>query len=131
LVAEIRFHQRDFFYEVREWQRGHGRSNGRISQPPTMQNKLSPALKRLAASISTFAETLTRDEDKIELTSAADRCLATADSLTSWLEQDIEEAVYWVEAAGRNRQQTKLICTPIEVGAVLRDELFNQAGTAI
>jgi ATP-dependent DNA helicase DinG len=54
-----------------------------------------------------------------------------ADQLDRWLKQAVPEAVYWIETGGRDGQRTNLVCAPIEVGGVLRDELFNKTKTVI
>jgi len=131
MVAELRFRQRDFFFGLREWQQENGTSNGRVRIIPPIQNDLSPLLRQLAASISVYAATLKSDEHRIELTAASERCVALAETLNSWLKQTIEEAVYWIEIGGRQQQRTSLVCAPIEVGPVLRSELFDRVSTVI
>jgi ATP-dependent DNA helicase DinG len=39
--------------------------------------------------------------------------------------------VYWVETTDRARQNIKLVCAPIDLAPILRDELFNKVPTAI
>ena len=43
----------------------------------------------------------------------------------------MDDSVYWIETGGRQGRLTKLVCAPIEVGPLLRDELFNQVPTVI
>lgn len=130
-VAELRHMQRSFFHELREWQSQYGNANGRIRILPPLENELSPALKQLAAAISIHARKLVKEEEQVELTAASERCVGLADSLESWMRQTAENSVYWLEISGRNRQRTKLVCAPVDVGPMLRDELFNQVKTAI
>ncbi|GAB4134760.1 MAG: helicase C-terminal domain-containing protein [Planctomycetaceae bacterium] len=131
LVAEIRFRQADLFFALRNQHELAGKTTQRIRTLPNIENDVSPLLRRLAASISAFAKTLEPDEERVELTAAADRCVGLASSLESWLTQSMEDAAYWVELTGRRRQSTKLVSAPIDVGPVLRDELFNQVKTVI
>ena len=120
-----------FFAEITRWHEAHGSANGRVRQRPPVENTVSPGLSDLALEIRSYAKKLKSDEEKIELTAAADRCTALADDLESWLNQRIDDAVYWIEFGGRRRQFTKFVCTPIDVGPVLRDELFNQVDTVV
>ncbi|MCH8829408.1 MAG: helicase, partial [Planctomycetes bacterium] len=131
LVAEIRFRQQDLFYGLREWQQLRGSSNGRVRQPPGVADEVSPQLRRLAAKISVYAKTIEADEERIELTSASEKCILLAVALESWLSQSAEDSAYWIEISGRKQQRTKLVSAPIDVGPVLRDELFNQVKTVI
>lgn len=131
LVSDLRIRLRDFFFATNDWQRDHGASNGRVRELPPLRDDVTPGLYELASAMGQAADRLDSDEERIELTSAAERCQLLAGGLTSWLGQKIEEAVYWLEQTGRRRNQTALSCAPVEVGAVLRDELFNQIPTVI
>ncbi len=131
MVHELRFQQRDLFDDVREWQERHGSSNGRLREPPEVNNPVSPTLAKLGQSIRDYAKDLKREEEAIELTAQADRCQAIAGMLKSWLTQSEPHCVYWVEATDRARQNVKLVCAPIDLGPILREELFNQIPTAV
>lgn len=131
LVAEIRFQQRDLFYDLRSRLDTSGASNGRLRQLPVAENQVSPLLSRLAFSILRFAEPLENEEEKVELTAAAEKCMFLAQSLDTWMNQSLADAAYWIEISGRQRQSTKLVSAPIDVGPVLRDELFNKVKTVI
>ena len=92
---------------------------------------MSPHLNRLGAAIACFADDLDKEEERVELASAAERCISLALSLDSWLNQSMPDSVYWTELAGKTRQRMKLVCCPIEVGPILRDELFNRVDSVI
>jgi len=131
LVAEIRHQQRDFFYGICRWREDHGATNGRIRQPPDVHVDLAGSLMELAGQLSTHAPKVDREEQRIELVAAADRCLALSGSLSSWTKQSLEDAVYWVEQSGRQGQKLELVCAPVEVAPVLREELFNRVNSVI
>ena len=131
IVTRLRFISRDFFAGLSGWLRSDAARNGRVRKPLSLANPLSPELRKLAAVISIAAEKLDKDEDKIELTAASARCVSLADALEAWMLQSLDDAVYWIEVSGRQKQRFKLICAPIEVGSVLRKELFDQVETAI
>ena len=131
LVQEIRYRQKDFFYAVREWQRAHGTSNGRVRVPPSIADVISPELRNLAGELSQFAKTIKDDTQRIELTAAAERCLMLSMSAETWLNQAQDDSCYWIESTEGHRQNTKLLSSPIDVSSVLRDELFNQVKTAV
>ena len=131
LVDRIRFLAHDLFDAVLESQHSHASKNGRFRKPVEIRNDVSPALKDLASRILQLSTSIPSDEERIEFTSAAERCSGLADSLNSWLQQSIEDAVYWIEATGQNQKRIKLISAPIDVGPVLRDELFNKVSTVV
>ena len=131
LVDRLRHIARDLFESVRELQQTAAGKNGRFRSPLDLQNDVSPALKELASYINQIGNLIVSDEERIEFTSGAVRCSGLADTLNSWLQQTLEDAVYWLETSGQNQQRIKLISAPIDVGPVLREELFNKINTVI
>ena len=131
LVDRARFLSRDLFDELRSWRTSTGSKNGRLRLPLKVLNEVSPTLKELAAKIVELATPIERDEIRIEYTAAADRCVGLANSLNSWLQQATAEAVYWIETSGPQQQRIRLVSAPVDVGPVLRDELFARVNTVI
>jgi ATP-dependent DNA helicase DinG len=131
LVQNVRILAQDLFDSIRRWQAMHCQENGRVHAPPEVPIDLGKPLLGLAASIELFAKQIEKEEERIELTSAAKRCALLAQSLDTWLHQRIKEAVYWIETSGRHQERTSLCCSPVEIGNVLREELFNEVPTVI
>jgi len=131
LVTELRFRTTDFFYEVEQWLKHNAPENGRVKQIPNLVNTLSPELRQLSSMLGRHGDSLEKEEERVELESAADRCYALAVALESWLEQTAEDSVYWVERSGRRKDRIKLASSPINVGPVLRKELFEPIDTVI
>jgi len=131
LVQNLRSMSQDLFDAVRHWQSMHCRENGRVDAPPQIQIDLGKPLLGLAQSIELFAQGIKKEEEAIELTAAARRCSALSAALDTWLTQRIKEAVYWIETSGRHQERTSLCCSPVEIGPVLRDELFNEVPTVV
>ncbi|MEK6259232.1 MAG: helicase C-terminal domain-containing protein [Planctomycetota bacterium] len=131
LVDRIRFLGRDLFDALREYQRTSGSKNGRLRKPSGIENEVSPALKELAALLVALSKPIERDEFRIEYTAAAERCVGLANSLNSWLQQTAADSVYWLEVSGPQQQRVRMVSAPVDVGPVLRDELFSKVKTAI
>lgn len=131
IVAEVRHRARDFFWGIRDWQQRHGSPNGRMRGLVPLKNDVSPLLNDLALAIERHAQKLQRDEDKIELTAARDRCQSLGASIDVWVNQRQADSVYWIEVSGRKQQNVKLVCAPIEVGQILREELFQKVSTVV
>ena len=132
LVDRARFLGRDLFDALREYQRTSGSKNGRLRKPSDIENEVSPALKELAALLVALSKPIQRDEVRIEYTAAAERCVGLANSLNSWLQQTAADSVYWLELTGPPHQQrVRMVSAPVDVGPVLRDELFSKVKTAI
>lgn len=131
-VMRLRFMAEDLFDHLLEWQANQGLANRRIRKLPPIENNVTHEMKLLSAQISEYAFRLNSEEEKVELQAAAERCSALGDGLHSWLtQQEDADSVYWVEASRGRNQRVKLVNAPVDVGPVLRDELFNQAETVI
>ncbi|MFN9825627.1 MAG: ATP-dependent DNA helicase, partial [Planctomyces sp.] len=131
LNQEARIQSTIWFSELQAWTRTNCRPNGRLNHPVSIPNKLSPALEQLSLEIREKAEKQVSESSHVELTAAADRCQILASQLNSWATQSIERSVYWVEATGKLQQRLTLASAPIEVGGILRDELYNKIPSVI
>ncbi|TWU12064.1 putative ATP-dependent helicase DinG [Symmachiella macrocystis] len=131
LVVHLRHVVGDFFDALKDWLRLHGSSNGRLRTPPDVINEVNGPLRELAGSIAVHAEKLKREEEKVELTAAANRCVTLADGLSNWLHQTMPDSVYWTEYISGRRERVTLYCAPIEVAATLQKELFDKTPTVI
>jgi ATP-dependent DNA helicase DinG len=131
LVDSTRHAGRDLFEEIHDWTRRKASSNGRLRQPPPLPNEVSPLLNELAATLTRLATDQETDEEKIEYAAAADRCAGFAQTLTGWMEQRIEGSVYWLEATGKRQERIELNSSPVDVGPILAEELFNSVKSAI
>ncbi len=123
----------DFFGGVADQARRRGSANGRLRTPVDVADSLGEELRKLATTIGREAEAIEDDDDaRGELSSASDKCEALAAGVTDWLEQRREDSVYWVEnqqSGGRDRMT--LACAPIDVGPILRRDLFDRVPTCI
>lgn len=131
LAVNTRLQAAEFFDHLLQWRQQSGPSNGRIPEPPSVLNSLTPELNRLSTLLSRHAAGLKDEGNRTELQAAADRCRAIGLALNSWMNQNLTDSVYWMETFGRNKDQVKLNCAPIDVGPVLRDELFNAVPSVI
>jgi ATP-dependent DNA helicase DinG len=130
-VMRVRHLCRDFFLAVGDWSQRFGRNNGRLDRKVDVENILSAALAELARMIEVQAERVSAEGDKVELRAAATRCNGLADGLNSWCQQRAEDAVYWIERSGAQKQSLVLMSAPVEVGPILREQLFNKVSSVI
>ncbi len=131
LVARLYHLENEFFLSVAHHLKIDGNSNGRVRTPVGIGNAVSPELNHLAGMIGEFAENIEKEEERIELKASADRLYVISNSITNWLEQSLEDAVYWGEVTQGRQQRVKLVSSPVEIGTVLRAELFNQIPSVI
>lgn len=130
-VEAARFAAERFFGDIRSWLARQPRPSSRVRAPFLVPDTVSEELKKLATALQTIADRLSAEEEKIEVSSAAARCLGLALGLKQWLGQELEDQVYWVEASGEQGQRLTLASAPIEVGPALRQQLYGQVPSVI
>ncbi|HBO43298.1 MAG TPA: helicase [Planctomycetaceae bacterium] len=131
-VVDVRHRADDFFDDVAAWLESQRTGNGRVRQPGIVENRLSPGLAALAGQLRRAARGVTEPEQRQDLTAAAERLAALGKGIEDWRSQKLEEAVYWVEVTRRRQwRRVNLSAAPIDVGPILRDELYNKVRTVI
>jgi ATP-dependent DNA helicase DinG len=129
-VEETRFAADRFFAEILGWHARQERGTGRVRSPHIVLDSVSEELSKLASALTRLADARKAEEEKIELTAAADRCLGLAGSVKQWLGQELEGQVYWVEVTGE-RKRIALASAPIEVGPTLQQQLYAKVPTVV
>jgi ATP-dependent DNA helicase DinG len=130
-VDEVRFAADRFFADVLAWHLRQPRGTGRVRTPQIVPDGVSEELTKLASALTQIAGQREAEEEKIELTAAAGRCLAQATTIKQWLAQELEGQVYWVEVSSEGRQRVTLASAPIEVGPALREQLYEKVPTVV
>ena len=130
-VQQVRVVARDLFDDMVVWRTSEGGSNGRMRRPVAWPDTVCEELKKLATSIGQGADRIKGEEQRVELVSAQDRCTALAASLDAWQKQSQDDSVYWVEATEGARPRVNLACAPLDVGPVLRRDLFGRVDTCV
>ncbi|MEX0824821.1 MAG: helicase C-terminal domain-containing protein [Pirellulaceae bacterium] len=126
-VDRCRFAATELFADLLDWWESAGSRNGRVKQPRVVKNGVSELLESLAGRLQHFGNGLDNESDAKDFQSAHDRMLVLSGSLRSWIDQSMENAVYWMErfATRRGMDRVSLAAAPIDVGATLREELFQ------
>jgi ATP-dependent DNA helicase DinG len=128
-VSEAERAADQLFESLVQYQQSVGRDNGRIDDANVVANPLSEALQDLSVQLSRLKDQVKNEADKFELNAYINRCEAIAASATALIEQTQTDCVYWLESSrsGRSRR-VKLSCSPIDVGPLLKDRLFEATG---
>ncbi|NLF67980.1 MAG: helicase [Candidatus Anammoximicrobium sp.] len=123
----------DFFRDIHNWLQEQTEKNGRVHTPGIVGNSLSPALIGLAAMLRQRSDDVEDEAQRLEFVSACERLITLANELEVWRTHAIPEAVYWIEAtqSRRGRPQIRLEAAPIDIGSVLRQELFEPIHSVI
>ncbi len=141
-VNKVRFLMEEFFQSVLYWRENYIREMGgrrqhqsvstiRIREPDIVQDILSDELEKLSIRINEVSEKIKRDEEKIELTAAGVRALELSQNIRDWLKQNLKHQVYWTEIAGSKKPRVNLASAPIEVGRILKKNLYEVVPTVV
>jgi ATP-dependent DNA helicase DinG len=102
--------------------------SGRVTAPDAFPNELSPVLGDLATRLKLLRERAVDESLQFDLGSASERFMNLAAETELFLSQGLEGCVYWVDrgkpAYGSKRPSITLSCATIDVGPVLRSNLF-------
>jgi ATP-dependent DNA helicase DinG len=132
LTQQARGTATEFFAALRDWQQGRKEPNGRVRVPPPLLNQVSAPLRQLAQGVLDVAATIDEEEERIELTAAAERTTGLATAVDTWMVQGIDDAVYWIESVhGPRRVGTRLVSSPVDVAPILRESLFQAVPSVI
>jgi ATP-dependent DNA helicase DinG len=121
-----------FFQAVRNWMDRQGpRATGRVREAGIVPDLLSEELTKLASQLTRCSQLLKSAEEKIEVTSAAERAAGLSASLVQWLEQGLEGQVYWVETRGERQSRIVLASAPVDIGPAMKKALYSKCPTVI
>lgn len=130
-VETCRRAARAFFDALAEWQAEHGRPNGRLREPPPVENAVTPTLRALATALKRLADEVRDIEQTAELAGYAGRAMDLAASTGTVLEQGSAGQVYWLEVTGQHPRRVALVSAPVSVAADLREDLFGKTRSVV
>jgi ATP-dependent DNA helicase DinG len=130
----VELHERmdDFFEGCVQWQQSAGRANGRIHEANIVQNTLSPKLRDLALHMKAMLPGLEKEEEISEVSSGAEKVTLLSQTLDAVIGQTMEDAVYWMDTAGRSQQRkVSLHAAPINIAEGLKRHLFGEVKSVV
>lgn len=139
LTSKCFFKAEEFFHDVQTWIETQdnvdsGRSRTiRVHSPGIVTNDLSPALDELAKRLKHIANSVTDETQRQDFIANHDRLVTLSSSVESWRQQDNSQSVYWIESFQRRRgyPTIELVASPIDVGPILREELFDKTESVV
>ena len=130
-VMRCRDRAATFFESVLAWHAEH-KGNGRVRETRIVDNDLTPMLASLGKQIRSTGQRIDDESKKMDYISAGNRLELLADLIDGWLLQRDQSSVYWIESeTNRRRPRVALEAAPIEVGPILREELFGKVSSVI
>ncbi|TAE90237.1 MAG: ATP-dependent DNA helicase [Verrucomicrobia bacterium] len=131
-VENLLYRADDFFEQVGEQVKfGEYSREFRVRRPGLVENTLAEPLRELWSEIDALAESVENDTSKAELGDAARKLREVHATVQTFLDQQQEGNVYWVERGGREEIQYSLHAAPVEVASVLNRLLFAPEKTCI
>lgn len=136
-VQKTRRAAEDFFESVLRWRRARPSSGPRqseslrVREPGIVPDGVSAEFLALSKVVGRIAENVKSDEEQIELDAAAQRCQDLGERIQAWLGQKLPGQVYWIEGTGERHARFSLSSAPIEVGPLLREQVFGRIPSVI
>jgi ATP-dependent DNA helicase DinG len=128
-VAEARKASDKFFNEASDWL---GKDPiRRVRSPDFIEDSLSAPLNDLRGSLKDRAKRSRSKEEEIDLKYYMTRVEGLLDILSVFMEQKMEDYVYWSEVSGKRFRRTALDCAPINIAPTLEDMLFSRVDTVV
>lgn len=123
----------EFFARLCHWYDVQADGNGRLREPDQFPNLLGPGLRALARQLRTLADEVDDPSDQRDLRSYQQRLVGLQQGLDAWTRQTLPQSVYWVEVARRGGRSPRvaLSAAPIDVGPILREQLFDKVPTVV
>lgn len=127
-LSEVALH---FFGEVAD-RVPRASSTVRIAPEHPVSDTLSGPMADLALMLRRLRERTEREEDRLELNAYAERAQTIALETNAWCEQSLPGCAYWAEVkrSGPGERAT-IACSPVEVGPILRENLFSIDGSVV
>ena len=125
-VAVVRQAVESFFKYVLE---EYGRKNRvlRFYKPVSIDNSIYIPLKELCDRLKTLEGLLTSEEERVEVTAAANRCMEFNNTITAFLNQHLEGYVYWLEITEKKRHSRIVLQgVPVNAAEELQEQVFSK-----
>jgi len=89
-------------------------------------------MKELHESLKNFEEMVQSEEDRVEITSAANRCMEFNYAIPAFLNQHLDEYVYWLEITEKKRfNRVVLQGVPVNAAEELQEQVFSKIGRVV
>ena len=104
----------------------------RIYKPIAIDNAIYFPMKELYESLKNFEGMVQSEEDRIEITAAANRCMEFNNSIPAFLNQDLDGYVYWLEINEKKKfSRIVLQGVPINAAEELQEQVFSKIGRVV
>jgi ATP-dependent DNA helicase DinG len=99
----------------------------RFYKPPMLNNSIYVPLEALREGLKSLEAGLQTEEDRVDVSAAAERCFEFNNSLSAILNQHMRGYVYWIEIVPKKRfARVVLRGVPIHVAEELQEQVFDK-----
>jgi ATP-dependent DNA helicase DinG len=120
-------HAADVFYTQLLEEYGKNDRVLRFYKPPVLDNGVYVPLEALREALKSLEGGLNSEEDRVDVSSAAERCFEFNNALSAILNQHMPGYVYWLTITPRKRfHRVVLRGVPIHVAEELHAQVFNK-----
>jgi ATP-dependent DNA helicase DinG len=126
IVALVTKESRKFFSQVNKWYQQTKDETAGKCYKNFVEDNLTGHLKNLHAELTALAKICRDVDEKFEIMRLIDRCSALAQDLNSFLTQQQDDFVYWVEPPASASGATRLRSAPLNVGPNVKSCLFDK-----
>jgi ATP-dependent DNA helicase DinG len=131
IVALITKESKKFFSRVNKWfEQTKDETSGRCYKN-FVEDNLTGHLKNLHAELAALAKISKDADEKFEIMRLTDRCSALSQDLNSFLTNQQNDFVYWVEPPASASGATRLRSAPLNVGPNVKSCLFDKYESVI
>jgi len=120
-----------YFRDLSEWHASQPKWNGRLHEPPPVEQPVTATLVELRDRLREVREGVEDAEDRSELDALIQRCRDVGRSVDDWHRQADDGWVHWINVATRPRKRVTLSARPIDVGPALKASLFDAVDSAV
>ncbi len=121
----------EFFEQVAQKAEFRKGREFRVRQPDFVNDCLSNPLAKLQKLVVECVRTVEDEQTKTELQDLGRRIRDARVSIATFLKQESDEYVYWVEQSGKTQKFHSLNAAPVDVAAHLRALLFRDNHTCV
>ncbi len=99
----------------------------RLYKPIAIDNSIYFPMKELHENLKSFEGMVQSEEDRLEITAAANRCMEFNNSIPAFLNQYLDGYVYWLEIVEKKRfNRVVLQGVPVNAAEELREQVFSK-----
>jgi ATP-dependent DNA helicase DinG len=131
LVKQTARQAKTFFNQVQDWFESNSQDNNGRCYQNFVDDCLTGFLKNLRAELMKLTKKTDDEDEKFELTRFVDRCAALSLELNSFLQQEQDDYVYWIESNEVRKKNVVLKSAPINVGPDINRYLLDKFDSVV